>query len=215
MDGIRACMQPGIRRIRLGSLEPVIVTESFVQQLKDTPVCPQFHLALQSGCDDVLHRMRRRYTTDEFRTACRLLRDAFPGCAITTDVICGFPQETEAEFDQTCAFCREIGFARMHVFPYSARTGTKAAQMSGQVLKKVREERARRLIAIGNHLSHAYHMSLVGREVDVLCEEMIDGLSTGYTDTYIPCRFPGGTPGQMARVRVTGLTDDGVTGELI
>lgn len=214
LDGIRACIQPGIRRIRLGSLEPVIVTEAFVRQLKDTPVCPQFHLALQSGCDEVLHRMRRRYTTDEFRTACALLRAAFPGCAITTDVICGFPQETEEEFEKTCAFCKEIGFARMHVFPYSARTGTKAAQMSGQVLKKVREERARRLIAIGNDLSQAYYESLMGRTVEVLCEEITDGLSTGYTDTYIPCRFTGGTPGRMARVRITGITQDGVTGEM-
>ena len=215
IDGIRACMQEGIRRIRLGSLEPVIVTEEFVRQLKETPVCPQFHLALQSGCDEVLQRMRRRYTTQEFGSACALLRSAFPHCAITTDVICGFPQETEEEFDKTCAFCKEIGFARMHVFPYSARTGTKAAQMSGQVLKKIREERARQLIAIGNDLSHTYHQQLVGQEVEVLCEEITDGLSTGYTDTYIPCRFQGGTPGEMARVRITGLSDDGVAGEMV
>lgn len=215
MDGIRACMQPGIERIRLGSLEPVIVTEEFVEQLKETPVCPQFHLALQSGCDAVLQRMRRRYTTDQFRTACALLRKAFPGCAITTDVICGFPQETEAEFEETCAFCREIGFARMHVFPYSARTGTKAAQMSGQVLKKVREERARHLIDIGNELNRDYREKLVGQVVQVLCEEIIDGLATGYTDTYISCRFDRGEPGEMALVHITGLSDDGVLGKTI
>ena len=213
MDAIRACMQQGVERIRLGSLEPVIVTEEFVQQLKETPVCPQFHLALQSGCDGVLQRMRRRYTTAEFRTACALLREAFPGCAITTDVICGFPQETEGEFEETCAFCREIGFARMHVFPYSARTGTKAAQMSGQVQKAVREERARRLIAIGNELNRQYRTDLIGRDVQVLCEEIIDGAATGYTDTYIPCRFDNGEPGEMYTVRITDLTDDGVTGE--
>ena len=214
IDGIRACMQPGIERIRLGSLEPVIVTEEFVRQLKETPVCPQFHLALQSGCDQVLQRMRRRYTTAEFKFACDLLRAAFPGCAITTDVICGFPQETEAEFLQTCEFCKEIGFARMHVFPYSARTGTKAAQMSGQVLKKVREERARRLIAIGNDLSLAYRQKMLGRKVQVLCEEVQDDFCTGYTDTYIPCRFRGGQPGEMAEITVTALTRDGILGEL-
>lgn len=215
MDGIRACMQPGIERIRLGSLEPVIVTESFVEQLKDTPVCPQFHLALQSGCDEVLARMRRRYTTDAFRKACALLRAAFPDCAITTDVICGFPQETEAEFEETCAFCREIGFARMHVFPYSARTGTKAAQMSGQVLKKVREERARQLIQVGNDLSRKFREQMLGREVQVLCEERTDGYATGYTDTYISCRFENGEPGEMCRVRITGLTEEGVCGERV
>ena len=213
LDGIRACMQPGIERIRLGSLEPVIVTEEFVEALKDTPVCPQFHLALQSGCDAVLQRMRRRYTAAEFQNACRLLRRAFPGCAITTDVICGFPQETEEEFLQTCDFCRQIGFARMHVFPYSARTGTKAAQMSGQVLKAVREERARRLIAIGNELALAYRQQLVGKRVQVLCEEMQDGLCVGYTDTYISCRFTGGEPGCMHTVLICGLCEEGLVGE--
>ncbi len=215
LDGIRACMQEGIQRIRLGSLEPVIVTEEFVKALKETPVCPQFHLALQSGCDNVLQRMRRRYTTQEFRTACRLLRDAFPNCAITTDVICGFPGETEEEFAETCAFCREIGFARMHVFPYSARTGTKAAQMSGQVLKKVREERARQLILIGNELNLQYRQDMMGKQAQVLCEEIVDGLATGYTDSYIPCVFEQGEPGKMYMVQVTGLTEDGVKGEIV
>lgn len=215
LDGIRACMQEGIQRIRLGSLEPVIVTEEFVKALKETPVCPQFHLALQSGCDNVLQRMRRRYTTEEFRTACRLLRDAFPNCAITTDVICGFPGETEEEFAETCAFCREIGFARMHVFPYSARTGTKAAQMSGQVLKKVREERARQLILIGNELNLQYRQNMMGKQVQVLCEEIVDGLATGYTDSYIPCVFEQGEPGKMYMVQVAGLTEDGVKGEIV
>jgi threonylcarbamoyladenosine tRNA methylthiotransferase MtaB len=192
----------------------VIVTEEFVRQLKETPVCPQFHLALQSGCDSVLQRMRRRYTVDEFRRACALLREAFPDCAITTDVICGFPQETEAEFEQTCQFCREIGFARMHVFPYSARTGTKAAQMSGQVLKAVREERTRKLIAIGNELSRTYREKMLGQKVQVLCEETEDGFCTGYTDTYIHCRFQGGEPGEMYAVTVTSLSDEGVEGEI-
>ena len=213
LDAIRACAVPGVLRIRLGSLEPVIITPEFVSGLKDTPVCPQFHLALQSGCDGVLRRMRRRYNTAEFRQACALLRQAFPGCAITTDVICGFPGETEQEFEETMAFCREIGFARMHVFPYSARQGTPAAAMSGQVPKALREERARRLIAVGAELSRAYRQAQVGQTVQVLAEECLDGLAHGYTAQYISCLFSGGTPGEMARARVTGLTDDGLTGE--
>ena len=214
LDAIRACDAPGVRRIRLGSLEPVVVTEDFVRSLQnEKKVCPQFHLALQSGSDPVLKRMRRRYTTDEFRRACALLRQAFPGCAITTDVITGFPGETEAEFSETVAFCREIGFARMHVFPYSARQGTPAAQMSGHVSRALREERARQLIAVGNELALSYRTAQIGQTMEVLVEETDEsGLAHGYTAQYMPCSFPGGQPGTLCAVRVTGLTEDGLTG---
>ena len=213
LDAIRACDQPSVQRIRLGSLEPVIVTEAFVNALQGMPkVCPQFHLALQSGCDKILKAMRRRYTTAQFRDAAALLRRAFPGCAITTDVICGFPGETDADFAETMAFCREIAFARMHVFPYSARQGTPAAAMSGQVLRAVREERARQLIAVGNELNLAYRTAMLGQTVQVLCEECDDAAAHGYTTQYIPCAFPGGVPGRTYSVTVTGLTPDGVTG---
>ena len=213
IDAIRACDAPNVRRIRLGSLEPVIVTEEFVNALKNEPkVCPQFHLALQSGCDAVLERMRRRYTTAEFRRTAALLRDAFPRCALTTDVITGFPGETEQEFADTVAFCREIGFARMHVFPYSARQGTKAAEMPRQVPRALREERARQLIAAGRDMSLAYRRGFVGQTVEVLCEEQEDSLSHGYTREYVACAFSGGVPGQICRVAVTGVTEDGLTG---
>ena len=217
LDAVRACDVPGVRRIRLGSLEPVIVTEEFAAELsKIEKVCPQFHLALQSGSDTVLKRMRRRYTTDEFRRAAMLLRQAFPGCAVTTDVITGFPGETEEEFAQTMAFCREIGFARMHVFPYSARQGTPAAQMPGQVPKAVREERARRLIAVGNELARDYRAAQVGQEMEVLIEEKDEeGVGHGYTAQYIACAVPGGEPGTVVQVTVTGLTEDGLEGTLI
>ena len=217
LDAVRACDQAGVRRIRLGSLEPVIVTEEFAAALeKESKVCPQFHLALQSGSDTVLRRMRRRYTTDEFRAAARILRAHFPTCALTTDVICGFPGETEAEFDQTVAFCREMGFARMHVFPYSARQGTPAAQMPGQVPRALREDRARRLIAVGNELAQAYRQSQIGNRAEVLCEERDEtGLSHGYTAQYMPCQFSGGQPGKMYAVLITGVTGDGLTGEII
>lgn len=215
LDAVRVCDAEGVRRIRLGSLEPVIVTEAFVEALqKEEKVCPQFHLALQSGCDTVLKRMRRRYTTDEFRRACALLREAFPGCAITTDVITGFPGETEAEFAQTMDFCREIGFARMHVFPYSARQGTPAAKMSDQVPKNLREERARTLIAAGAEMARQYRESQIGSIVEVLVEEIDgEGNGHGYTRQYIACGLWGGEIGEICSVRVTGTSADGLIGE--
>lgn len=217
LDAVRACDAEGVYRVRLGSLEPVIVTEAFAAALqKEKKVCPQFHLALQSGSDSVLGRMRRRYTTDEFRRACALLRQAFPGCAITTDVITGFPGETDAEFEETVAFCREIGFARMHVFPYSARQGTKAAQMPGQVPRAAREERARRLIAEGNRMALAYCQGQIGKEAEVLIEETDEnGLSHGYTAQYIYCSLRGGSPGTVCPVRITAADTDGLTGETL
>jgi threonylcarbamoyladenosine tRNA methylthiotransferase MtaB len=216
LDAVRACDAEGVRRIRLGSLEPVIVTEAFAEALKqERKVCPQFHLALQSGSDTVLRRMRRRYTADEFRRACALLRAAFPGCAITTDAITGFPGETEAEFEETVAFCKEIGFARMHVFPYSARQGTQAAQMPGQVPKAVREERARALIAEGDKMALQYREGLIGKNVEVLVEETDgDGTARGYTGEYIACSLRDGKPGEIYSVRVTGMDADGVTGRI-
>lgn len=217
LDAVRACDQENVRRIRLGSLEPVIVTEEFTKALSGiSKVCPQFHLALQSGSDTVLKRMRRRYTTDEFRVAAKLLRASFPGCALTTDVICGFPGETEAEFEETVSFCREMGFARMHVFPYSARQGTPAAAMPAQVPRALREDRARRLIAVGNELALAYRRGWIGKSAEVLAEETDEtGLTRGYSAEYVSCVFPGGAPGSMYRVFVTGLADDGLEGKII
>jgi len=214
LDAIRACDVEGVKRIRLGSLEPVIVTEEFVNALKqEKKVCPQFHLALQSGSDTVLRRMRRRYTTEEFRAACALLRSAFPHCAITTDVICGFPGETEEEYQETVAFSKEIGFARMHIFPYSARQGTPAAQMSGQVPKAMREERARMLIREGAILAQKYMESFMGQEVQVLFEEEEEGICHGYTSEYISCQVKGAKPGEMRAVTVTGVNGDVLLGE--
>ena len=214
IDAIRACDVPGVKRIRLGSLEPVIVTEGFIADLRrESKVCPQFHLALQSGCDTVLRRMRRRYTASEFRQAADALRRAFPHCALTTDVITGFPGEMEQEFEETVAFCRAISFARMHVFPYSARQGTPAAVMPGQVPRAIREERARRLIALGAESARAYHASFVGQTVEVLCEEMEgEDACRGYTAEYVPCLTAGGRPGEVRRVTVTGVTEEGLAG---
>ena len=218
LDAIREVHEvPGIERIRLGSLEPVIVTEAFVEGLKALPkVCHQFHLALQSGSDTVLARMRRRYTSGEFLAACGLLRDAFDDCALTTDVMTGFPGETEEEFTQTVNTCRKAGFARMHVFPYSEREGTKAAVMEGAVPRHIREERARRLIAVGHELEQQALLGRVGKEDSVLIEEIDeDGLGVGYTGGYMHVRVPGVQAGEVVRVRITGTHKDELKGEAL
>lgn len=206
----------GIERIRLGSLEPVIVTEAFVEGLKALPkVCHQFHLALQSGSDTVLARMRRRYTSGEFLAACAMLREAFDDCALTTDVMTGFPGETEEEFAQTVDTCRKAGFARIHVFPYSEREGTKAAAMEGSVPRHIREERARQLITVGRELERAALLGRLGKEDSVLIEEIDeDGLGVGYTGGYMRVRVPGVQAGEIARVRITDIDKDELKGEI-
>jgi len=216
LDAIRAVHEvEGIRRIRLGSLEPVIVTPEFVAGIAALPkVCHQFHLALQSGSDTVLARMRRRYTSGEFLAACALLRGAFEDCALTTDVMTGFPGETPAEFEETKETCRRAGFSRMHVFPYSEREGTKAAAMEGSVPRHVREERARELIALGRELEREALEARVGREEDVLIEELDEqGRGTGYTGGYMRVHVPGGAPGEIVRARVTGVCGAELLGE--
>ena len=218
LDAIRAVHEvEGIRRIRLGSLEPVIVTPEFVAGIAALPkVCHQFHLALQSGSDTVLARMHRRYTSGAFLAACDLLRSAFDDCALTTDVMTGFPGETREEFEQTKETCRRAGFSRMHIFPYSEREGTKAAQMSGSVPRHVREERARELIALGRELEQAALAARVGKTEDVLIEELDgQGLGAGYTGGYMRVHVPGAKEGTIVRVRVTGVRGDELEGEPI
>ena len=207
----------GIERIRLGSLEPVIVTEEFVEGIKGLPkVCHQFHLALQSGSDTVLARMRRRYTSGEFLAACKLLRDAFDDCALTTDVMTGFPSETQAEFEQTVDICRKAGFARMHVFPYSEREGTKAAVMEGSVPRHIREERARALIAVGKELERDALHARIGKEDSVLIEELDDqGCGIGYTSGYMRVHVPAAPAGSVVRVVIDGVCGEELTARLL
>ena len=217
LDAIRAVHEvEGIERIRLGSLEPVIVTEAFVQGIAAMPkVCHQFHLALQSGSDTVLARMRRRYTSGEFLAACAMLRGAFEDCALTTDVMTGFPGETEEEFAQTVDTCQRAGFARMHVFPYSEREGTKAAAMAGSVPRHIREERARQLIAVGKELERAALEGRIGRTDEVLVEEIdAQGRGTGYTGGYMRVHVQGAQPGEIVRVRIAGIENDELSGEI-
>ncbi len=190
LDGIA-----GIRRMRLGSLEPRIVTEGFVRRMAALrTICPHFHLSLQSGCDATLRRMNRRYTTAEYEDGCRLLRRYFDRPAITTDVITGFPGETEEEFAETEAFLRKIGFYELHVFPYSRREGTRAAAMAGQVAEAVKKERSAALLRLDREASLAYRKSFLGEEKEVLLEEKItvngaDYLA-GHTREYLRAVIP-------------------------
>ena len=190
-DLIRAVHEiEGIRRIRLGSLEPGIVTEEFAGTLAAMPkICPHFHLSLQSGCDATLKRMNRRYTSEEYYEKCRILRKYFDEPALTTDVIVGFPGETEEDFQASFDFVDKVDFYETHIFKYSKREGTKAASMPDQVDEQVKAERSARLIALGEKKRKAYEERFIGKTVEVLVEEdaVIDGkkVQTGHTKEYI------------------------------
>ncbi len=180
----------GIERIRLGSLEPGIITEEFARELSRIPeICPHFHLSLQSGCDATLKRMNRRYTSAEYAEKCRILRKYFDDPALTTDVIVGFPGETEEEFGASYDFVDSIDFYETHIFKYSRRNGTKAAVMPDQVSEQVKAERSAAMIGLGERKRAAYEKQYVGREVEVLVEEdaVMDGrcVQVGHTKEYI------------------------------
>ena len=182
----------GIKRIRLGSLEPRIITEEFVQAIAALPkMCPHFHLSLQSGCNETLKRMNRRYTSEEFYEKCEILRKYFEKPALTTDVIVGFPQETEEEFETTYEFLKKICFYETHIFKYSKREGTKAAVMQGQIPEQIKAKRSARLIELGEKNRRAYEESFLGKTVEVLVEEKSDvngkEMWTGHTKEYMNC----------------------------
>ena len=203
-------------RIRLGSLEPRVVTEEFCAALVSKPnLCPQFHLSMQSGCDTVLERMRRKYDTARYLESLELLRRFFPGCAVTTDMIVGFPGETEEEFRQSLEFIRKCAFAGMHIFPYSRRPGTPAADMPGQLGNDVKEERSRAAIAVARQMNRSYRESLVGTLQEVLFEEEEGAFSTGHARNYIRVWAEGkGLHNRVRSVRITGLYQDGLVGEI-
>ena len=204
-------------RIRLGSLEPRIVTEEFAAALSGFQnLCPQFHLSMQSGCDTVLARMKRKYTTEEYMESLERLRNAFPGCAITTDMIVGFPGETEEEFEKSLSFIRQCRFADMHIFPYSRRPGTPAAEMPGQLPNAVKEERSHRAIAVAQDMSETYRRGLIGTAQAVLVEGMEGEHSVGHAMNYVKIYIPGAYPrNEIQTVAVKSLYGDGVTGEVI
>ncbi|MCC8181755.1 MAG: radical SAM protein, partial [Clostridiales bacterium] len=205
-------------RIRLGSLEPRTITEDFCRRAAALPnLCPHFHLSLQSGCDSVLKRMHRRYDTARFLESCRLLRAWFDRPAITTDLIVGFPGETEEEFGETLAFLERAEFAAMHIFPYSRRPGTPAARMEGQISNAVKEERAHRAAQTAAALEGCYLTSWVGATLPVLLEEQRDGLWQGHAPNYVQVRTPaeGNWHNVMADVRVTGVGEGYLVGEIV
>ena len=178
----------GISRIRLGSLEPMSLTDDFIEGLKGvTKLCPHFHLSLQSGCDKILSKMNRDYTSKEYLERVRKLRAIYPSMSLTTDIICGFPEETEEDFKETCDFVIEAGFTKVHTFPYSEREGTVAAKMP-QVPVNVRKDRASRLIAVSNELENNFAAKKVGSAASVLIETFKDGYAEGYTPEYIRAR---------------------------
>ena len=185
----------GIHRIRLGSLEPRIITDDFAKALASMPkFCPHFHLSLQSGCDETLKRMNRHYTTEEYAAGCDILRRYFDNPAITTDVIVGFPGETEEEFEATKAFLERVGFYEMHIFKYSRRAGTRADRMPEQVPEQIKNVRSEALLLLEKQMSKAYRESFLGKKKTVLLEEKteIEGRAymIGHTMEYVKAVVP-------------------------
>ncbi|NLW20559.1 MAG: tRNA (N(6)-L-threonylcarbamoyladenosine(37)-C(2))-methylthiotransferase MtaB [Clostridiales bacterium] len=217
LDAVQAAAVPGLARLRLGSLEPVVATAHFVRELAKIPaLCPQFHLSLQSGSDTVLRRMRRRYTTAEYLESLDRLRAAFPGCALTTDVLVGFPGETEEEFEQTLAFCRRAGFARMHIFPFSRRAGTAADRMPGQLSRAEKTRRARLMAQLDQEMSWQFRQGMLGSIEQVLFEQVDEaGLARGQTVTGLVVSAPGGAEGRIQAVRLKSLCLEGFCGTLL
>jgi threonylcarbamoyladenosine tRNA methylthiotransferase MtaB len=203
-------------RIRLGSLEPRVITEEFCLKMKSyVNLCPQFHLSMQSGCDTVLARMKRKYDTARYYESVRLLKEHFPHCAVTTDMIVAFPGETEEEFKESLAFIRKCGFADMHIFPYSRRPGTPADKMSGQHDNATKEERSRAAIAVAAQMSESYRKSLIGTQQAVLFEEEEGGFFTGHAPNYVKIYAKGeNLHNQVRNVTVTALHADGVLGKI-
>ena len=203
-------------RVRLGSLEPRIITEDFCADIRQmTNLCPQFHLSLQSGSDTVLSRMHRKYDTARYLESVRLLKETFPGCSVTTDMIVAFPGETETEFRESLAFIRQCGFADMHIFPYSRRPGTPADKMPGQHGNAVKEARSRAAIAVAEEMSLRYRENLVGSTLEVLFEEPEQAWFTGHAPNYVKVYVRGeGLHNRVCTVTVTGVFREGVTGIL-
>ena len=204
----------GLKRIRLGSIEPTIITEEFVSRLaKLEKICDHFHLSLQSGCDETLKRMNRRYTCEEFEQGTKLLRKAFPNAALTTDIIVGFPGETEEEFNITYEFLKKIAFYKMHIFKYSQRKGTKAAVMPNQVDGSVKEQRSKMLLKLSDENEKMYNSQYVGKTVEVLFEEKDGEFFKGHTSNYIEVWAEGeDLENVICNVKVTENVDNRLIG---
>ena len=204
-------------RIRLGSLEPRVITEEFCRELAKFPnLCPQFHLSMQSGCDAVLARMKRKYDTARYYESVCLLRQFFPDCAVTTDMIVAFPGETEAEFAESLDFIQKCGFADMHIFPYSRRPGTPAADMPGQLPNAVKEQRSRQAIAMAEKMSRDFREKLVDTTQSILFEDKEGDYFTGHAPNYMKVYAKGeNLHNEIRDVKITAVFGDGVLGSIL
>lgn len=207
-----ACSTEGIERVRLGSLEPDHLTNDVIKRLaKLDKLCPQFHISLQSGCNKTLKDMHRHYTAEEYEKLCKTLRAHFTDCALTTDVMVGFPMETDEDFNENLNFVKRIGFEKVHVFPYSRRPGTKAAEFTPQIEKKVKEQRAHTMMKETEKIRREFLLSQNGKEFDVLFESTTnDGYISGYTKNYTPVKVKCDRDlcNEIHKVKITALADD-------
>lgn len=211
----------GIERIRLSSIEPTIMTKDFLDRLIKLPkVCDHFHLSLQSGSDSVLKRMNRKYTTKEYKKIAELIREYMPNVGITTDIIVGFPGETEEEFIETCKFVDDIGFSRIHVFPYSPRKGTPASRHKNQISGDIKHQRSKELIKIGEENTQKFNNKFIGTTLNVLFEEQAKSDSEfieGYTTNYIRVLSKGSNSleGKILPVKLENIQGDNLIGKLL
>ncbi len=199
-----------IERIRLGSLEPDHITDELIEKMsKCEKLCPQFHISLQSGCDKVLKKMNRHYTSDEYFTLCKKLRKEFEDCTLTTDIMVGFPQESDEDFEITKKFAEKVGFEKIHIFPYSRRSGTVADKMDGQIEKCVKSQRVAELSKVADKIRTDFLTRQIGKTLSVLIESrQSDGMFLGYTANYTPVKCESGTVGEIKDVFITSVEED-------
>ena len=211
------CNIDGIERVRLGSLEPRVITDEFLKVLSENKeFCPNFHLSLQSGCDTVLKRMNRKYSTDEYFNAVQRIRKVFPQASISTDIITGFPGETDEEFNETLNFVNKVGFAWIHVFPYSKREGTVADKMPNQIEKEIKTKRAHILSALANEKGEEYRAQFIGKTKSVLAETNENNIQSGLTKEHILVQFESEPiENEIINVKITKVTENGLWGERI
>lgn len=205
----------GIERIRLGSLEPKLITEQFIEKLsKLEKICDQFHMSLQSGCNETLKRMNRKYTTQDFEKGVRILRNSYPNSLLTADIIVGFPGETEEEFNTTYNFLKKIGFYKIHTFKYSKRKGTVAEKMPNQIPNQLQEERSKKIIELSNEMQNKYNNSYIGKQVKVLFEEKEGEYYKGHTPNYMLIKVK--TEENLEnQIRVVQIENDKLTGKIL
>jgi len=206
-----------VTRLRLSSLQPDEISPELIELWRDRRLCRHFHLSLQSGSDGVLNRMRRRYSVSDYQRVVSLARSLVPEAAITTDIMVGFPGETDKEFEESYEFCRQMGFARIHVFAYSPRPGTLAAQMPQPVTANIKKERSQRMLALAQESAQNFHRQFLGQTMPVLWEKQTGGVWSGLTDNYIrvSTRSSKDLTNRLLTVRLVGIGEDGVWGDVV